>query len=151
MLFKDSALLDRMFRIFDRNDDNVISFDEYINCLSVISNKASKDDKMKCKRLRYDHSPWLSIVPSVVSFQIYDFDCDGSISVSDLTAVVAASLREHGVVITRVELDKLVNHTMVEAAPKVPGMISYEEYDLCSGVCYLSLIVCVYVLVGMRG
>ena len=50
MLFKDSALLDRMFRIFDRNDDNVISFDEYINCLSVISNKASKEDKMKCNK-----------------------------------------------------------------------------------------------------
>ena len=64
----------------------------------------------------------------IVSFQIYDFDCDGSISISDVTAVVAASLREHGVVITRVELDKLVNHTMIEANTKVTGMIAYDEY-----------------------
>ena len=63
-----------------------------------------------------------------MSFQIYDYDCDGLISVSDLTAVVGATLREHGVVISRPELDKIVNHTMTEANPKTPGMISYDEY-----------------------
>ena len=109
MLFKDSALLDRMFRVFDKNDDNVITFDEYIECLSIISTKATKEEKMK------------------LSFQIYDYDCDGLISTSDLTAVVAATLREHGVVITRPELDSIVLHTMNEAAPKTTGMISLEE------------------------
>ena len=148
MLFKDSALLDRMFRVFDQDDDNIICFDEYINCLSIISSKASKEDKMKCE-FNYITLLWVTphtyktlyIVLSdmifythsllsypIVSFQIYDFDCDGLISVGDLTAVVAASLREHGVVISRAELDKIVLHTMNEASPKVAGMISYEEY-----------------------
>jgi len=45
-----------------------------------------------------------------------------------MTAVVGATLREHGVVISRPELDKIVLHTMTEAAPKQAGMISYEEY-----------------------
>ena len=49
MLFTDSALLDRMFRVFDKNDDNVITFAEYIECLSVISAKGTKEDKAKCK------------------------------------------------------------------------------------------------------
>lgn len=49
MLFKDSALLDIIFRVFDVDDDSLISFDEYMNCLSIISSKASKEDKLKCE------------------------------------------------------------------------------------------------------
>jgi Ca2+-binding EF-hand superfamily protein len=64
-----------------------------------------------------------------VSFQIYDYDCDGLISVADMTAVVGATLREHGVVISRPELDKIVLHTMTEAAPKQAGVIAYDEYS----------------------
>lgn len=48
MLFKDSALLDRIFRVFDADDDDQISFVEYLTCLSTISSKAPKDDKLKC-------------------------------------------------------------------------------------------------------
>jgi len=51
MLFEDSTLLDRMFRVFDKNDDNVVSFAEYVTCLSVISSKGTKEDKTKCKYL----------------------------------------------------------------------------------------------------
>jgi hypothetical protein len=49
MLFKDSALLDRIFRVFDVDDDNRIIFSEYLSCMSSISNKATKEEKMKCK------------------------------------------------------------------------------------------------------
>jgi hypothetical protein len=49
MLFEDSTLLDRMFRVFDKNDDNVVTFAEYVECLSVISSKGTKEDKTKCK------------------------------------------------------------------------------------------------------
>jgi hypothetical protein len=48
MLFKDSALLDRIFRVVDIDDDDHISFHEYLSCLSIISNKASQEDKLKC-------------------------------------------------------------------------------------------------------
>jgi Ca2+-binding EF-hand superfamily protein len=48
MLFRDSALLDRIFRAFDLNEDNKILFDEYLSCLATISSKASKEDKLKC-------------------------------------------------------------------------------------------------------
>lgn len=49
MLFRDSALLDRIFRVFDVDDDNQISFYEYLSCLSTISTKAAKEDKLRCK------------------------------------------------------------------------------------------------------
>lgn len=49
MLFKDSALLDRIFRVFDADDDNEIIFAEYLSCMSQISSKATKEEKLKCK------------------------------------------------------------------------------------------------------
>lgn len=52
MLFRDSALLDRIFRAFDTNDDGFISFSEYVACLSIISNKATQEDKLKCTFFR---------------------------------------------------------------------------------------------------
>lgn len=49
MLFRDSVLVDRIFRVFDKQDHNAITFEEYIACLSVLSNKASDEDKLKCE------------------------------------------------------------------------------------------------------
>ena len=48
MLFRDSALIDRIFRVFDKDDDNMISFNEYVSCLAILSNKASDEEKLKC-------------------------------------------------------------------------------------------------------
>ena len=109
MLFKDTTFLDRIFRVVDKNDDNQISFPEYIACLSILSNKAPKEEKLK------------------FSFEIYDFDGDGFISSTDLRAVMAATLREHNIVITRGDIDFVVQKTMAEVNPKSENMISYEE------------------------
>ena len=49
MLFRDSALLDRIFRAFDLNDDDKIFFEEYLSCLSSISTKSSREDKLHCE------------------------------------------------------------------------------------------------------
>lgn len=109
MLFKDSTLLDQIFRVFDTNDDDKISFHEYLSCLSIISNKASRESK------------------HLFSFNLYDFDNDGYISVEDLTAVLASTLRENGLVISRTQIDEIVKSTMKEAQPVIDGKISYEE------------------------
>ena len=47
LLFKDSAMIDRIFRVFDTNEDDLISFEEYLGCLSVLSSKASPAEKLK--------------------------------------------------------------------------------------------------------
>ena len=86
MLFKDSALLDRIFRVFDVDDDNEIIFSEYLSCMSMISSKATKEEKLKCKLL-FSTSYLFGLFTLVlylhflftVSFQIYDFDGDGLI------------------------------------------------------------------------
>lgn len=110
MLFEDSALLDHIFRVFDVNSDDFISFTEYLACLSTISSKSSRD------------------VKHLFAFKLYDFDGDGFISTGDLTAVLASTLRENGLVITREQIDEVVEATMKEADPAIPGKMSYEEY-----------------------
>ena len=64
---------------------------------------------------------------ALVSFQIYDFDGDGLLSPGDLTAVVAATLREQKIVVTRADLDVIVRRTIDEANPAIEDMISLDE------------------------
>jgi EF hand len=47
ILFRDSILLDGIFKAFDLDNDGLIDFNEYILCLSTVSSKAPADDKLK--------------------------------------------------------------------------------------------------------
>lgn len=49
------------------------------------------------------------------------------LSPGDLTAVVAATLREHKIVVTRADLDVIVRKTIDEANPAIEDMISLDE------------------------
>jgi Ca2+-binding EF-hand superfamily protein len=131
MLFKDSVLLDRLFRVFDKNDDDAISFSEFIACVTKLSTKASEQDKLRCEYTTQtaDHVElFRNSVVFTVSFDIYDFDGDDFIGTSDLTSLLAAGLREHGVVINRTALDEVVNRTMEQAKPATAGFITFDEY-----------------------
>ena len=111
IMFKETAMLDRIFRVFDKDEDNFISFEEFVECLSALSSKAPQSDKLK------------------LSFQIYDLDGDNMISVSDLTSALASTLRENDIIIERKEIDDIVSHTMDEVCPDVTGNISMSEYE----------------------
>lgn len=41
--------------------------------------------------------------------------------------MLAATLREHKILINREDLEQIAQKTMDETNPKYPGMISYEE------------------------
>jgi Ca2+-binding EF-hand superfamily protein len=47
-MFRESELLDRTFRAFDRNNDGYICFAEFLECLSAFSNKSSQESKIRC-------------------------------------------------------------------------------------------------------
>lgn len=122
ILFRDSILLDGIFKAFDLDSDGLIDFNEYISCLSTVSSKAPADDKLK--REHFKNTSILYLLETVltrphslifimslvllslslslyhlVSFKIYDLDGDGVISTKDLTKVVADTMREQDVVI----------------------------------------------------
>ena len=45
----------------------------------------------------------------------------------DLTHMLAITLRENGLVISREEINEVVEATIKEASPKIAGKISFEE------------------------
>lgn len=45
---KESLYVDRIFQLFDTNNDNFISFDEFLQSVSVLSSKGSTAEKVKC-------------------------------------------------------------------------------------------------------
>lgn len=154
MLFKDSALLDRIFRVFDADDDNEIIFSEYLSCMSSISSKATREEKLKCTAgyvqsssmtvdtclrtclqfrsrsttLTATASSGNILLPTpIVRTASLIYTCIFYYSVGDLTAVLAATLREHKLPITRADIDHVVAATVAEANPRNEGMISLEE------------------------
>lgn len=124
MLFQDSALLDRLFKAFDTDDDDLISFSEYVECLSSVSNKATHEQKLKCNGKLF-RSMCELLWCCTVSFKIYDFDGDGKIGVDDLTSLIAATLRENDIVISRLEIDQIVENTVRDTME--PGFLSFDE------------------------
>lgn len=110
MLFRDSVLLDRIFRVFDTNHDEMINFSEFISCLSALSNKATPEEKLR------------------LSFNIYDTDDDGLISKEELATMVAATMREHEIVMSSDDIEKVVRGTLNEIQPSRENYISFEEY-----------------------
>lgn len=69
--------------------------------------------------------------------------------------MVAATLREHQIVILRTEIDEIVAHTMQEAHTKNPNMISIEEYIALSSnhphmLAQLTINISKYVLFCLR-
>ena len=98
-----------MFSAFDTDEDGQIGFSEYVSCLAIISQTASRDDKL------------------LFSFKLYDFDSDGALSVTDLTTTLASTLREHGLLLQRSDIDQIVQATMNQVNPATPGLINFNE------------------------
>lgn len=59
---------------------------------------------------------------------MYDFDGDGRISTKELTSLLSASLREHGLVISKSHIDEIVQVTMDTPGLSEPGFINLPEY-----------------------
>ena len=92
LILKSSALIDNIFRVFDEDKDDCISFKEYITNLILMSPMASYDEKLK------------------FSFNIYDKDGDGYISHDDLKTVICAIMKENGLVATNDNIQELLGN-----------------------------------------
>jgi len=93
LILKSSALIDNIYRVFDEDKDDCISFKEYIANLILMSPMASYDEKLK------------------FSFNIYDKDGDGYISHDDLKTVITAIMTENGLVATDNNIQELLGNT----------------------------------------
>jgi len=104
---KQNPLLGRLLSIFDKNKDDEIQFSEFVSTLSTLSNKGSHDQKLR------------------FAFQVYDMDGDGFISNGELFQVLKMMVGNN---LNDVQLQQIVDKTIIEADEDKDGKISFEEF-----------------------
>ncbi|POM64167.1 TKL/LISK/LISK-DD1 protein Kinase, partial [Phytophthora palmivora] len=107
---KESLYVDRIFQLFDTNNDNFISFDEFLQSVSVLSSKGGTAEKIK------------------FSFDILDFDRDGKLSTQELLSMLEACIQENCINIPAECLATIVAKTMEDVDLDKDGFISFDEF-----------------------
>jgi serine/threonine-protein phosphatase 2B regulatory subunit len=99
--------LERVISIFDTNKDHEIEFQEFIAALSTFSDKGNKEGKLQ------------------FAFKVYDIDGDGYISNGELFQVLKMMVGDN---LNDVQLQQIVDKTILEGDEDRDGRISYEEF-----------------------
>ncbi|RLN58578.1 hypothetical protein BBJ28_00019267, partial [Nothophytophthora sp. Chile5] len=107
---KESLYVDRIFQLFDSDNDNFISFSEFLQSVSVLSSKGSTAEKTK------------------FSFDLLDFDRDGKLSTQELLSMLEACIQENSINIPPECLATIVAKTMEDVDLDKDGFISFDEY-----------------------
>jgi serine/threonine-protein phosphatase 2B regulatory subunit len=102
-----NPLLGRIIAIFDTNKDEEIEFNEFVNALATFTNKDDLEGKLR------------------FVFQVYDIDNDGFISNGELFQVLKMMVGSN---LTDVQLQNIVDKTILEADEDKDGKISYDEF-----------------------
>ena len=103
----NNPLVRRVIAVLDRNKDGNISFLEFVQGLNSLSAGASQQDKLR------------------FAFQIYDINNDGFISNGELFEVLKMMV---GGNLNDVQLQQLVDRTIVKADTDFDGKISFDEF-----------------------
>ena len=115
---KNNPLVKRVIAVLDRNKDGTISFLEFVQGLNSLSAGASQEDKLR------------------FAFQIYDINNDGFISNGELFQVLKMMVGDN---LNDVQLQQLVDRTIVKADTDFDGKISFEEFCVVSATPSLNL------------
>ena len=102
-----NPLVQRVISVFDKNKDGNISFYEFVTGISKLTEAGSEEDKMR------------------FLFSIYDIEGDGFISNGELFKVLKMMVGNN---LTDVQLQQLVDRTIIRADEDFDGKISYEEF-----------------------
>jgi len=102
-----NPLLSRIIAIFDTNKDDEIEFSEFVKALATFTSKDNLEGKLR------------------FTFQVYDIDNDGFISNGELFQVLKMMV---GTNLTDVQLQNIVDKTILEADEDKDGKISYDEF-----------------------
>jgi serine/threonine-protein phosphatase 2B regulatory subunit len=104
---KDNPVVQRVINVFDKNQDGKISFYEFVMGLSTLADNDKKEEKYK------------------FAFQIYDANNDGFISNGDLWTTLKLFVGDN---FDDVQIQQVVDRTMLLADKDFDGMISYDEF-----------------------
>lgn len=109
-----NPLVKRVIAVLDKNKDGSISFLEFVQGLNSLSSSASQEEKLR------------------FAFQIYDINNDGFISNGELFTVLKMMVGNN---LNDVQLQQLVDRTIIKADEDLDGKISFAEFVKvsCSG------------------
>jgi serine/threonine-protein phosphatase 2B regulatory subunit len=108
-----NPLVKRVIAVLDKNKDGNISFLEFVQGLASLSAEASQDEKLR------------------FAFQIYDINNDGFISNGELFTVLKMMVGNN---LNEVQLQQLVDRTIIKADEDLDGKISFSEFCKVSKV-----------------
>jgi serine/threonine-protein phosphatase 2B regulatory subunit len=96
-----------MIAIFDEDGDGNVDFKEFVDGLSAFSSRGEKEEKLH------------------FAFKVYDIDRDGYISNGELFIVLKMMVGSN---LKDVQLQQIVDKTIMEADKDRDGKISFEEF-----------------------
>ncbi|KAF9884354.1 Calcineurin subunit B [Aspergillus nanangensis] len=102
-----NPLATRMIAIFDEDGGGDVDFQEFVSGLSAFSSKGNKEEKLR------------------FAFKVYDIDRDGYISNGELFVVLKMMVGNN---LKDVQLQQIVDKTIMEADKDRDGKISFEEF-----------------------
>ncbi|KAF7826183.1 calcineurin B-like protein 7 [Senna tora] len=108
---KQNLFLDRVFDLFDVNQNGQIDFAEFVQSLSVFHPKTPEEVKVK------------------YAFKLYDLRHTGYIEHEELKEMVLAILTESNLELSDDVVKSIVDKTFVEADTKGDGRIDLEEWE----------------------
>ena len=103
----NNPLVKRVIAVLDKNKDGSISFLEFVQGLNSLSAGSSQQEKLR------------------FAFQIYDINNDGYISNGELFTVIKMMVGNN---LNDVQLQQLVDRTIIKADKDLDGKISFEEF-----------------------
>ena len=103
----NNPLVHRVINVFDKNKDGKISFLEFLGGLATLSTGANDEEKLN------------------FVFRVYDYDNDGVISNGDLFKVLKMMVGNN---LSDVQLQQLVDRTIIKADKNCDGVISFDEF-----------------------
>ncbi|MCJ1225354.1 Calcineurin subunit B [Toensbergia leucococca] len=102
-----NPLATRMIAIFDEDGGGDVDFQEFVSGLSAFSSKGNKEEKLR------------------FAFKVYDIDRDGYISNGELFIVLKMMVGSN---LKDMQLQQIVDKTIMEADKDRDGKISFEEF-----------------------
>ncbi|XP_019459701.1 PREDICTED: calcineurin B-like protein 7 [Lupinus angustifolius] len=108
---KGNLFVDRVFDLFDVNQNGHIDFGEFVRSLSVFHPETPKTVKIK------------------YAFELYDLRHTGYIEREELEEMVLAILNELDLALSHEVIETIVDKTFVEADSKGDGRIDLEEWE----------------------
>ncbi|KAL3499213.1 hypothetical protein ACH5RR_038306 [Cinchona calisaya] len=107
---KHTFFADRLFDLFDLEQNGVIEFGEFVRSLSTFHPRAPEADKVS------------------FAFKLYDLRRTGYIKRDELKEMVLALLRESDLILPDDVIEAIVEKTMMEADLKGDGRIDLDEW-----------------------